>query len=164
MFRKILSLAGFVAMLAVASSAGAQVWTAVAGSGAIEDTSLGTYYASGTVLSFRSGATGTVAAAYNVVSPSSSSPGWTNFELTARNPGGSPATYVFATLYRVPKTGTGTSGLCTLAAPATGAFSTSTCTFSSSLIDFNNYNYFARIILGRDNSASVIGAYSVRVY
>lgn len=166
MFRKLIVGLGFAALLTVSSNAGAQVWTAVASTGAIEDTSTGTYFAGGSSLAFRAGATGTVGANYNVTNPNdtSGSPSWTTFELTARNAGGSAATFANATLYRVPRTGSGASGVCTIVAPATGATSTTTCTFSSSLIDFANYNYFVRVILGRDSTASTQAAFGMRVY
>ena len=166
MFHKLIGALGLAALLAVSSSAGAQVWTAVASTGAIEDASLGNYFAGGASLAFRSGATGTVGAGYNVTNPldTSASPSWTTLELTGRNAGGSAATFANATLYRVPKGGTTASGVCTVVAPATGATSTTTCTFSSALIDFANYNYFVRVILGRDSTASIQAAYGLRVY
>jgi len=165
MFHKLIGALGLAALLAVSSNAGAQVWTAVGSTGAVEDTSLANYFAGGSSLAFRSGATGTVAAGYNVTNPlTSGSPAWTTLELTARNAGGSPATFANATLYRVPRTGSSASGLCTLAAPATGATSTTTCTFSSTLVDFANYNYFVRVILGRDSTASTQAAFGIRVY
>lgn len=165
MFHKLIGALGLAALLAVSSSAGAQVWTAVASTGAIEDTSLANYFAGGASLAFRSGATGTVGAGYNVTNPlTSGSPSWTTLELTGRNAGGSPATFANATLYRVPKNGTTASGVCTVLAPATGATSTTTCTFSSALIDFANYNYFVRVILGRDSTASIQAAFGLRVY
>jgi len=168
MFRKLWGVVGLVVtMMAVSSGAHAQVWTAVAASGAIEYTALNTYYTSSPALAFRVGATGTVAAIYNVDNPrdTSSSPFWTNFEFTALNPGGSPGIYANATLYRVARGAGGpVSSVCLLVAPATGATSTSTCTFSSSLIDFTNYYYFVRVILGRDSTSAIVAAYELRIY
>lgn len=167
MFHKLIGALGLAALLAVSSSAGAQVWTAVASTGAIEDASLGNYFAGAASLAFRSGATGTVGANFNVTNPkdTSSSPSWTTLEFTARNPGGSPATFAQAVLYRVPRgSGSVAGSLCIALAPATGAISTTTCTFSSSLVDFTNYYYFVRVLLSRDSTASTVAAYEIRVF
>jgi hypothetical protein len=162
---RLIATIGLMGMLAVASSADAQMWSAVASTGTFEDTSLGTYWIGASSLAFRSGATGTVGAYFNVTNPTSGSPSWTTFEFTARNPGGSAATYAQAILYRVPRSSSsGASSVCIASAPATGATSTTTCTFSSSLIDFANYYYFVRVVLGRDSTASVVAAYEMRVF
>ncbi len=162
---RLIATLGVIAMLTVASSAGAQVWSAVASTGTFEDTSLSTYWIGASALAFRSGATGTVGAYFNVTNPTTSNPAWTTFEFTARNPGGSPATYAQAVLYRVPRaTNSSASSVCIASAPATGATSTTTCTFSSALIDFNNYNYFVRVLLSRDSNASLVAAYQMRIF
>lgn len=92
---RLIATIGLMTMLAVASSANAQMWSAVATTGTFEDTSLSTYWIGASSLAFRSGATGTVGAYFNVTNPldTSGSPSWTTFEFTARNPGGSPATF-----------------------------------------------------------------------
>jgi hypothetical protein len=108
-----------------------------------------------------------VGATFNVTNPkdTSGSPAWTTLEFTARNPGGSAATFSNAILYRVARgTGTVSGSLCIALAPATGATSTTTCTFSSSMIDFTNYSYFVRVLLGRDSTASIVTAYGLRVF
>lgn len=166
MFRKLIGVFGFVVMLAVASSASAQMWVAVASTGAIEDSSLGNYFAGSSSLAFRSGAIGTVGANYNVTNPKDTpgSPLWTTMEFAAKNPGGSPATFAQAVLYRAPRgTASGASSVCIASAPV-GPASLTTCTFSSSMIDFNNYRYFVRVLLGRDSTASVVAAYEIRIY
>lgn len=165
MFRKLLGVLGFAAMLMGASSLNAQIWVASASTGAIEDASINNYAASQSYLTFRAAATGTVGANYNVTSPmdTSANPAWTTMEFTARNPGGSPATFAQAILYRIPKgTSSSASSVCIAQAPATGATSTTTC-FLSSAIDFNNYRYFVRVLLGRDSTASIVAAYEIRI-
>jgi hypothetical protein len=167
MFHKLIGALGLAMLLVVSSSAGAQVWTAVASTGAIEDASLGNYFAGASALAFRFGATGQVGANFSVTNPkdTSGSPAWTTLEFTARNPGGSPATFAQAILYRVPRGSSSVSpSVCIALAPATGATSTTTCTFSSSLIDFANYYYFVRVLLGRDSTASTVAAYEIRVF
>ena len=167
MFRKLIGSLGFAAMLLVSTSAGAQMWSTVATTGTITDSTLGNYYMGSSALAFRSGATGTVVAYFNVTNPkdTSGSPSWTTLEFTARNPGGSAANYANATLYRVPRSSSAAaSGVCTVFAPATGATSTTTCTFSSSLVDFANYYYFVVVNLGRDSTANISAAYEMRVY
>lgn len=164
MFRKLIVVFGFAVMLAVASSASAQ-WVAVASTGAIEDTSIGTYYAASSSLAFRAGATGTVGALYNVNNPKDSgSPAWTTMEFTAKNPGGSPATFAQAILYRVPKgTASGASSVCIAIAPVSAAATTTPCTLSSAM-DFANYRYFVRVLLGRDSTANIVSAFEIRIY
>lgn len=167
MLRKLVGALGFAALLVSSSSINAQVWTATASTGAVEDTAIGNYAASSSYLTFRAAATGTVAANYNVTNPldTSSSPAWTTMQFTARNPGGSAATFAQAVLYRVPKgTASSASSVCISLAPATGAVSTTTCTFSSSMIDFNNYRYFVRVLLSRDSTASIVAAYEIRIF
>jgi len=167
MFRKLIGVLGFAAMLAVSSSAGAQMWVAVASTGAIEDTSIGNYFAGSSSLAFRSGATGTVAANYNVTNPKDTpgSPAWTTMEFTAKNPGGSPATFAQAILYRAPRgTASGASSVCIAIAPAGPSATTTTCTFASSMIDFDNYRYFVRVVLGRDSTANIVAAFEVRIF
>lgn len=165
MFRKLIGILGFTAMLAISSSAGAQMWTAVASTGAIEDTSLGTYYAASSSLAFRAGATGTVGALYNVTNPKDSgSPAWTTMEFTAKNPGGSPATFAQAVLYRVPRgTASGASSVCIAIAPVSGPATTTPCWLSSAM-DFANYRYFVRVLLGRDSTANIVSAFEIRIY
>lgn len=166
MLRKMIGALGFAALLALSSQASAQMWTAVASTGAIEDGSQNTYYASSSSLAFRAGATGTVAANYNVTNPkdTSGSPSWTTMEFTARNPVGSPSTSAQAILYRAPRgTNSAASSVCIASAPV-ATVSTTTCTFSSSMIDFNNYRYFVRVVLGRDSTANVVAAYEIRIF
>lgn len=165
MFRKLIGVLGLAALLAVSSQASAQMWTAVASTGAVEDSSLATYYAASSSLAFRAGATGTVAANYNVTNPKDvGNPAWTTMEFTARNPGGSPATFAQAILYRAPRgTSSSASSVCIAIAPV-AIVSTTTCTFSSSMIDFNNYRYFVRVLLGRDSTATVVAAYEIRIF
>lgn len=166
MFRKLLGVLGFAAMLVVSSSLSAQTWIASASTGAIEDASINNYAASQSYLTFRAAATGTVGANYNVTNPmdTNTNPAWTTMDFTARNPGGSPATFAQAILYRIAKGTNGSaSSVCIAQAPATGAVSTTTC-FLSSAIDFNNYRYFVRVLLGRDSTASTVAAYEIRIY
>lgn len=154
-------------MLMDSSSLSAQVWATPASAGAIESASIGNYYAFQSTLAFQAAATGTVGAIYNVTSPmdTSANPVWTTMEFTARNPGGSAATFAQAILYRIPKHSSGGGGsVCIAPAPATGAISTTTCFFSSSMIDFNNYRYYVRVLLSRDSTASTVAAYEVRIH
>ncbi|MES1240367.1 MAG: hypothetical protein ABUT39_01990 [Acidobacteriota bacterium] len=166
MFRKLIGALGFAALLAGSSSLNAQVWSVPATAGAIESASLLNYYASQTSLAFQATATGTVGAIYGVTTPmdSSTNPAWTTMEFTARNPGGSPATFAQAILYRIPKnSASGGGSVCIAQAPATGAVSTTTC-FLSSAIDFNNYRYYVRVLLSRDSTASIVAAYEIRIH
>lgn len=167
MFRKLIGVLGFAALLAGSSSLSAQIWAAPASAGAIESASLLNYYSFQSSLAFQSSATGTVGAIYNVTSPmdTSTNPAWTTMEFTARNPGGSAATFAQAILYRIPKnSSSGGGSVCIAQAPATGAVSTTTCFFSSSMIDFNNYRYYVRVLLSRDSTASLVAAYEIRIY
>ncbi|HKH44875.1 MAG TPA: hypothetical protein VKM72_09465 [Thermoanaerobaculia bacterium] len=166
MFRKLICALGFLALLAISSNASAQMWTAVASTGAIEDTAIGNYYAGSSSLAFRAGATGTVGANYNVTNPKDTgNPAWTTMEFTAKNPGGSPATFAQAILYRAPRgTASGASSVCIAIAPVSASATTTTCTFSSSMIDFNNYRYFVRVLLGRDSTSTVVAAFEVRIF
>src|SRR6187431_87421 len=92
-----------LAFLVFASSASAQVWSAVGSSGAIEHNSESTYAISNGVLFFRSGATGNVNSILNVTNPKDSgNPSWTTLEFTARSSGGF-GTFGTATLYRQPR-------------------------------------------------------------
>jgi hypothetical protein len=154
-----------LALLALSAMAGAQVWTAVASSGAIRDTSINVYAASDAALFFRSNATGNIWATYNVTNPRDiSSPAWTTLEFTARNSGSSLGSYATASLYRVPR-GSGSSlAVCTAITPSGGVLTTSTCTFSSSIIDFTNNSYYVVVSLGRDNTAQTETAYSLRIF
>lgn len=166
MFRKLIGALGFAALLAGSSSVNAQIWVASASTGAIEDASAGTYAAAQSYLTFRAAATGTVGALYNVTSPmdTNANPAWTVMDFTARNPGGSPATFAQAILYRIPKgTNGAASSVCIALAPATGTATTTTC-FLSSAIDFNSYRYFVRVLLGRDSTASTVAAYEIRIH
>jgi hypothetical protein len=166
MFRKLLGVIGFVAMLAVASSAHAQTWTAVASSGALDNFSLSTYSSSFAMLGFNTTASANVNAIYNVTNlKDSGNPAWTTLEFTARVPSpGGLNTFATAGLYRVPKGSATQSVICTALAPGTSAISTSSCTFSSALIDFANYNYFVRVSLGRDSGVGTVAAYGLRVF
>jgi hypothetical protein len=167
MLRKLIGVLGFAALLGFSSSAGAQMWSAVASTGTITDSTLGNYFIGASALAFRAGATGTVGTYYNVTNPkdTSGSPFWTPFEFTARNPGGSPSTYANAILYRVPRaSNAAANSVCLAFAPATGTASTTTCTFSSSLIDFTNYYYFVYVNLGRDSTLSTVAAYEIRIF
>jgi hypothetical protein len=154
-----------LALLTLSAAASAQVWTAVASSGAIRDASINTYAAVDAALFFRASATGNVWATYNVTNPRDSfSPTWTTLEFTARNSGSSFGAFATATLNRLPR-GSGTpAALCTAIAPSGGALSTSTCTFSSSLIDFANFSYYVVVSLGRDSTAQTEAAYSLRIF
>ncbi|HEX3131405.1 MAG TPA: hypothetical protein VH394_28970 [Thermoanaerobaculia bacterium] len=157
------ALLGFV-FLAIASSASAQVWTAVASSGAIEDNSAATYGTSNGALFFRSGATGNVNAIYNVTDPKDSgSPSWTTLEFVAKT-GGGLGVFATASLYRQPRFSGTAIAICSALAPATGALSTSTCTFSSSTFDFANNYYFVRVSLGRTSTAQSQTAWGVQIY
>jgi len=167
MFRKLIGALGFAAMLMGSSSLSAQVWATPASAGSIESASIGNYYAFQTSLAFQAAATGTVGAIYNVTSPmdTSANPAWTTMEFTARNPGGSAATFAQAVLYRVPKnSASGGGSVCIVLAPATGAISTTTSFFSPSMIDFNNYRYYVRVLLSRDSTASTVAAYEIRIH
>jgi len=155
-----------LALLALSTMAGAQVWTAVASSGTLRDsTSLNAFQASDATLFFRFGATGNIGATYNVTNPkdNSSNPAWTTLEFTASNSGGLSATAT-ATLYRVSRGFSSAVILCSAVAPATGALTTSTCTFSSSLIDFTNNYYYVLVSLGRDNTNQNQTAVSLRIF
>jgi hypothetical protein len=155
-----------LALLALSVTASAQVWTAVASSGAIRDGSLNTYAANDAALFFRAGATGNIWATYNVTNPrdTSASPNWTTLEFTARNTGAGFGSFATATLYRVPR-GSGTSiAICTAITPSGGALTTTTCTFSSSLIDFANNYYYVVVSLGRTTTTQIETAYSLRIF
>ena len=152
-----------LAFLVFASSASAQVWSAVASSGAIEHGSQTTYATSNGTLFFRSGATGNVNAILNVTNPEDfGNPSWTTLEFTARSSGGF-GTFATATLYRQPRFSGTAIAVCSALAPSTGALSTSTCTFSSSTFDFDNNYYFVRVSLGR-TATETQHAYGIRVY
>jgi hypothetical protein len=151
-------------VFAFASSARAQVWTAVASTGAIDEQSTGIYAVNQATLFFRFGGTGDIWSYYNVTNPrDSGNPAWTTLEFTGQLGGANLNTFATATLFRVPRGSASALGVCTAIAPNTGALSTSTCTFSSSLIDFNNNSYFVQIVLGRDGTQNV-QAYGVRVF
>jgi len=160
------SIIAALALLTFSAMAGAQVWTAVASSGAIRDKSINVYGTLDASLFFRAGATGNVWATYNVTDPkdNSTSPAWTTLEFTARNNGSSLGAFATASFYRVPRGSATSLAICTAIAPATGALSTSTCTFSSSLIDFTNYSYYVVVSLGRDNTAQTEEAISLRIF
>jgi hypothetical protein len=153
-------------LLAFASGASAQVWTAVGSSGAIRDTSLSAYATVDGALFFRGGAVGNIWATYNVTNPrdTSSSPSWTTLEFTAKQPGGGLGVYATATLYRQPRFSGTAIAVCTAIAPATGALSTSTCTFSSSTFDFTNNYYFVVASLGRETTSQSVTAWGLRVF
>jgi hypothetical protein len=153
-------------LLALASSASAQVWTAVGSGGAIDDNSEAVYGTNDGALFFRSGATGNIWAIYDVTNPrdTSSSPSWTTLEFTARNPGGGLGVFATASLYRQPRFSGTAIAVCTAIAPATGALSTSTCTFSSSTFDFTNNYYFVRVALGRETTSQSVTAWGLRVF
>lgn len=166
MFRKLIGALGFAALLVSSSSLSAQTWISVASTGAIEDASIGNYAASQSYLAFRAAATGTVGANYNVTNPmdTNTNPAWTTMEFTAKNPGGSPATFAQAILYRIPKGTNGSaSSVCIALAPAAAPATTTTCTLTSA-IDFNNYRYFVRVLLSRDSTASIVAAYEIRIH
>ena len=149
--------------LVFASSASAQVWTAVGSSGAIEHNSLSTYATSDGALFFRSGATGNVNAIYSVTNPEDfGNPAWTTLEFTARS-GGGLGVFATASLVRQPRFSGSAIAVCTAIAPATSALSTSTCTFSSSTFDFANNYYFVRVSLGRTGAESQT-AWGIRVF
>jgi hypothetical protein len=164
MSRKLWIVLG-LALLASASSASAQVWTSVATGGTVEtSTTPGSYSLSQTNLTFNLSGTGNINSVLNVTDPKDiGSPAWTTLEFTAKLGGANLNTFATATLYRVPKGSASVLAVCTAIAPNTGALSTSSCTFSSSLIDFNNNNYFVRISLGRD-ATQAVAAYGVRVF
>ena len=152
-----------LAFLVFASSASAQVWTAVGSSGAIEHNSETTYATGNGLLFFRSGATGNVNAILNVTNPKDSgNPSWTTLEFTARSSGGF-GTFATATLYRQPRFSASAIAVCSALAPPTGALSTSTCTFSSSTFDFDNNYYFVRLSLGRTGNETQ-QAMGIRVF
>lgn len=152
-------------LLALASSASAQVWTSVGSGGAIEHNSSSTYAISNGTLFFRAGATGNVSSILNVTNPLDfGNPFWTTLEFTARNPGGGIGVFATAVLYRRPRFSASAIAVCSAVAPITGTLTTTTCTFSPGLIDFANNDYFIRVSLGRETTSQTVAAYGVRVY
>lgn len=164
MFRKSLILAGCMALCLVAN-AKAQVWTAVAASGAIDESYTGTYATNLGALFFRSTATGNVDATLNVTNPlNSGNPAWGTLELVANGGSGGLGVGVSATLYRQVRTTGATTSICTAVAASSGSTSTSTCTFTTSTFDFANNNYFIDLNLGRTSTGQTITAWSMRVF
>ena len=163
MIRKLFIATGLA--LALASTAHAQTWTAVASSAAIDELYTANYAIGNGLLFFRGGVTGDVAGELNVTNPKDSgNPSWTTLELVANGGPGGFAVGATATLYRQVRTTGTTSAICTAIAPSTNVTSTSTCTFSSSTFDFANNNYLVRLSLERTTTSQGVFAYSVRVF
>ncbi len=163
MLRKFILAAGL--SLALAASAGAQTWTAVASSTSIDEADTANYSINGGALFFKSSATGNVRGELNVVNlKDSGNPAWTTLELVANGGAGGLGVGTSATLYRQARTTGSTTSICVAVAPSTGVTSTTTCTFSSSTFDFANNNYFVFLSLGRTSTSQTVNAYSVRVF
>ena len=152
-----------VALLALASTAGAQTWTAVAASGDIRDNSLSTYATANGILQFRTGATGLVQAVFNVTNPrDSGNPLWTTLEFRAQQPGGL-GVGATALLVRQPRFSNSALTVCSAVIPA-GPVTTATCTFPAGSLDFTNNYYYVHVSLSRTATTQSVFASGVRIF
>ena len=143
-------------------TAGAQQWTAVGSTGAIDEGSLGLYATNDAGLFFAAGATGNVTAYYNVVNNSGSSTApWTTLEMTSAD--GSATANVTAVLYRVPRCSGSAIAVCSvLSSESTTSPTCTSCTFSGGL-DFANNAYFVKVILQKTSTTNP-AVYQLRLF
>ena len=161
-----------VLTLALAPAAhAAKDWTAVASTGAIDNTSLGFFAFNGPALTYLSGSSSLlpVVARYNVTNTFDNNsnpdkPGWSILELGYDNAGG-PAGAVQATLFQVePCTGVQTV-LCVVNSNANTTNScTPPCQFSSAAIDFSLHLYYIQVRLTRNATNLFPAAKTLRLF
>jgi len=147
----------------------ARDWTAVASTGAIDNTSLGFFAFNGPALTYLSGSSSVapVIARYNVTNTYDNNanpdqPGWTTLELGYDNPG--PAGSVSATLFQVePCTGAQIT-LCVVNSLG-GAVNSCTppCKFTAP-IDFSLHLYYIQVRLTRTSPNLFPAAKTLRLF
>lgn len=156
-------------------------WTAVASTGAIDESSLpdfvfGTGAATPSALGFKPNSHAmALQARYNVTNTfdnnaNANIPNWTTLELVAEAPNNSTVT---AALYRIERcTGKVLSSnpnqpfdpLCSVQITNSAVSICRTCAFNAALVDFSQYFYFVDVTFTRPNVQRRPIAYALRVY
>lgn len=158
----------FVALLFLASlplAAQTGTWTAVASTGALDESAAGAYAVGGAVLGHTGGSLTTLVARYNVTNTygggSDDTPPWTRFELGYFD--NSASGQVTARLYRVdPCTGAPLL-ICTVPSVDSTTPDCDTCTITAGF-DFSQYLYYVEVTISRTSSAATPTARTLRIY
>jgi hypothetical protein len=162
---------GILAALMVSATAFGQVvdaWTAVASTGA-SDESNGANWAFGpTTFGYRAGSMSVVAIAerFNVTNTGHGmeQPNWNTLELGNFDNYAAAGTYVQATLYKVdPCTGV-QNALCSVTSSNAAAAKCNTCQFAAGSIDFTQYLYYVLVVVSRANANDQPTARTIRIY
>jgi hypothetical protein len=176
-----------VALLLVAAAAPpaqvqvARPWTAVASTGAIDESSLADFMAGSpnpatpSALGFKNNSQAfTLEARYNVTNTFDNNanpniPGWTTLELVGEAPQGSTIT---ASLFRIerctgrilpPTPNQPNAPLCSVVISNQAASVCRTCNFAAALVDFSQFFYFVDVKFTRPNVQARPQAFAMRV-
>jgi len=146
-------------------------WTAVASTGAIDNTSLGFFAFSGPTLTYLTGSNvlSPVIARYNVTNTFDNNsnpdmPAWTTLEFGYSAPAGLPAGAMSATLFQVEPCSGSQTTICTVNSAAGPANTCGTCTFNSTTFDFAHHLYYVEVILTRPAPNLLPAAKTLRIF
>ena len=157
---RLAAFALFLTALPLAAQTGA--WTAVASTGAPDDSSIGRYATTTAHFQHATNALGTIYARYNVTNTYGiDTPPWNTLELgyfddTAQGS-------VTAILFQVDRCTGAVTFLCGKTSADVIGASCVSCTFTQQ-IDFNKYNYVVEIQVNRSTTNTVAVARTLRIY
>jgi len=168
-------LVGFTALLLIGQTPPVP-WTAVASTGAVDESALSNFAFTDACVEYRPAltapaVTGPIEVHYNVVNTFDNRnpptvPGWTTFELGSAAPAGSA---VEAILFKVERCTGKQTEVCrvknTSAAgiPAPGSIC-KTCQFAAASLDFANNLYYVKVTLTRTTPTALPRACTLRVF
>ena len=153
-----------VALLAAPVASFASHWTSICSVGAIDEADLALYAFSNSSLTFKSGATGTVSARYNVTNtsvPGDNTPPYTTLELGSLDTGTGSVT---ATLYEVTRCTGDIVVICTVTSTTQSTADCNTCTFPNTTFNFSTNLYYVIVTLSRSVSTATTQANTLRIF
>lgn len=158
-----LAVALFLAPLSLSAQTG--TWTAVASSGALDETATGIHSVNGSSLQHQGASLTTIVSRYNVTNTFGGGltdlPPWSRLELGAFD--NTNLGSVRAILYRVDRCSGAQTPLCGVGSIDNAAPTCQVCTFGQQ-IDFSQYLYYVEVSILRSNGGVFPSARTLRIF
>src|SRR5262249_44789743 len=151
-------LAAFLALPFTAEASG--IWSSIASAGGMLDSGTPVYETNGSGITFPPSTASTVLKIrYNVSNTAETNPSWTTLSFSCA--GVSATGSVSATFLQTDLTTGVNTILCTATSGTTSGIKS--CTFSSTAVDFTQYNYWIIAVVSRSDTNSFPVLFSLRI-
>ncbi|HEY0781216.1 MAG TPA: hypothetical protein VGE98_02075 [Thermoanaerobaculia bacterium] len=153
------ALAAFLALPFTAQASA--IWSSIASGGGMLDSATPVYETNGSGITFplSSTAATVIKIRYNVSNTAETNPSWTTFSISTA--GISTTGSVAATLMQTDLTTAANTTVCSVSSGTTSGIKS--CTFSSTAIDFTQYNYWIIAVVSRSDPSSFPAIFSLRI-